>query len=197
MLLKWQRSIRAALGAGLLAIVATACPSPGPNHCTNPYDGDESAPMQAELVGLTPDADAEAMPLTDGGPLYIYGAPQGGYVIYAGAYLKNFSVCDVTLAAELIAPDGGGALTNSDSRQALFGGTGLAGYSGPSDLYSDLPNIPACPDALGGNIAGTPAILRVVATDDLGKSATFEMNVLPSCPPNDGACLCECGGQCN
>ncbi len=191
MLLGGFGSRAAALG---LAWSISGCSSPTPGNCLTSYDGQPSAPIAGELVGA--DQSGDRYPLTDGGPLYLSAPPQGGYIFYAGALVKNLDPCVVTSAAELLSPDGGGALTNFDSRQAAFDQM-IDGFAAPGDLFSGLPNIPACPDALGGEIAGTPAILRVTVTDEQGKTATFTQNVLPTCRDGDTDCLCSCGGRCD
>ncbi len=158
--------------ASMLALLLAGCSSPGPAPCA--YAGDAAAPIQAELFGYGPDQTFTT--LADGGALLITGAPQGGYILYAGALAQNLSECNVTLAAELIDPATGEALTDRDSRQSDFD-VMIGGFAAPGDDNSDLPNIPACPDALGRGLVGVSSILQVTVTDQSGKSATFRQAV--------------------
>jgi len=182
-------------GSGLFLILfliaaLMACSSPAPKVCA--YAGDPTLPIAAQIVGYDPTLSYEAIP--DGGQLELTPPPQGGYVLYVGAYATNLSACDVTVSAELVDPGTGSALTDLSARESDFS-VKVDGYWSPTalDFNSDFPNIPACPGALGRGIVGVPAQVRVTITDGLGKTGTFTEAVTAVCSPGDGSCPCACG----
>jgi hypothetical protein len=181
------------IGLNALLIGLTGCPGPHPQDCG--YAGSQSAPITGVLVSFT-DPGGQIGPIADGGPVYVSSAPQGGntgFIVYAGAYLTNLNPCSVTLAAQLLSPDGGTVLTNRDTRQSylsvpmgdLFGVNGF-------DFTSTMPNVPVC-DMAGQTFLG-PAILQVSITDVNGKHAVLEQPVTGAClNPHDSFCASQCG----
>jgi len=142
-----------------------------------------------------------------GDPVPLIEPPQGGFVIYAGIRLRNLDPCGVVLTGELVDPSTGTATSNRDRREADLeeepgsgggdGGGGGAAWFRPSHLESlaTIPNVPACPDALGVGVEGVPALLRVKAADRGGRSITVEPRVVPTCGPGGAQefCRCTCG----
>ena len=171
-----------------------ACPGqPAPARpCTQHLWGDGAQPMQLQLVGVGPNGGP--VELRDGDPLALLVPPQGGSVLYAGARAANLMACNVNMSAFLREADGGSALTNLDARSSNLEEQ-HGSFLGPrSDhLTSDLPNIPACPDALGKGVAGKNAILDLTLTDAAGKVGKAQLRVVPTCPPGDARCACLCG----
>jgi hypothetical protein len=176
------------IGLSAALIGLTACPAPDPKAC--PYAGSADAGIAGVLAGRSP--SGVFGPLADGGSIVISGAPQGGEVLYAGAYLTNFNPCGVTLAAELLSADGGAVISNRDTRQSDFSVSESGGLYGPSDISSSMPNIPVC-DMLGAGILAGPSILRVTIIDVNGKQGVLEGQVQPACAPGDGFCASACG----
>jgi hypothetical protein len=171
-----------------LLLLVAACPGPESRaRCEDQrVVGDASAPIELQLVSMMG-------PLMDGDAIGLSVPPQGGFVIYAGARARNLRACNVTMRAHLIDPGSGNALTNLDQRSAdLLLET--SGYWGPAtkNLEFDLPNIPACPDALGVGIADREAILEVTVTDSAGKTARGSVRVVPRCNRLP-RCSCVCG----
>jgi hypothetical protein len=177
----------------LCSLIACSPGNDGPRNCSQHALGDASQPMQ--LAGLTIDINGNAIALPNGGTLLLQRPPQGGYVVYAGVAATNLEACQVSVTAELLDPASGNPLSNLDGRMADLTVANGALYS-PSNGYSMIPNIAACPDALGTFIAGKSATLRVDATDAAGKTGRLEMPVTVQCIQGDSACACTCGGTC-
>lgn len=181
------------IGLSLGLIGLTGCPGPNPQACA--YAGSERAPITGVLVSFT-GPGGEVGPIADGGPVYVSSAPQGGntgFIVYAGAYLTNLNPCGVTLAAQLLSPDGGMVLTNRDTRQSylnvpegdLFGVNVF-------EFTSTMPNVPVC-DMAGETFLG-PAVLQVWVTDVNGKHAVLEQPVTGAClNSTDSYCASQCG----
>ena len=180
----------AVLGAAL-----TACPPDVPQapHC-NTVVGylDQPVALQPIAIGF----DGGVQELKDGDAIPLEAPPQGGSVLYAGARGTNLRSCGVTMSAHLVDPDGGRALTNLDARSSDLTEQHGDYFGSPSfHLTSDLPNIPACPDALGKGIDGKEAILEVTVKDYEGRTGKVSVRVVPSCHAGDRLCACICGAN--
>lgn len=184
-----------------LLILLAACPQadagPVPDAGPEPDAGTAGCPIQHVVGDASAPIDLQLLsllgPLRDGDSIALSIPPQGGFVIYAGARARNLRACGVVMSAHLIDPQTGLALTNLDGRPSdLLQET--SGYWGPAtaDLEFDLPNIPACPDALGVGIADREASLEVTVTDAAGKTAKASVRVVPRCNGQPG-CACICG----
>jgi hypothetical protein len=147
--------------------------------------------MELQPIGL---AQNQPQALHDGDPVPLTVPGQGGYVLYVGARARNLQACGATERALLFDPDTGQALTNLDQR-ALDFTEEADGYFQPAAaaLQFDLPNVPACPDALGKGVAGRTARLEVTVTDAQGNSGKASVLVVPTCPSGDARCACICG----
>jgi hypothetical protein len=178
----------------LLVTLVTGCPQ---KHdvptCEQHAIGDDSQPIQ--LTPITIDQTGQALPVPDGGAVYLQAPPQGGYVSYAGVAATNLQACDVQVTGEFLDPSSGTPLSNLDGRSNDFINPRDGTYY-PENNYSMIPNIPVCPDALGGHLVGKSATLRVDVTDANGKKARLDWPVIVSCLPNDYNCECSCGGDC-
>jgi hypothetical protein len=164
--------------------------SPGPNRsCTQQTVGDASQPMKLTVITIEPGGNVAVV--NPGDPLYLQAPPQGGYVIYAGIAGTNLEACNVNVLAELIDPASGNAVSNLDGRGANLT-IARDGIYYPSDSYSMIPNIAACPDPLGQRLAGKSVKLQITTTDAGGKTDVTTVPVVVKCVNGDGACISGC-----
>jgi hypothetical protein len=172
-------------------------------ECTQGFVGDPSQPVVARPFILDVSSDGTSvtrMDLADGGASPLIIPTQGGFVVFAGLALKNVDSCNVTMSGEYLDASGQMVLSNRDTRQTRLDLSPTAdGYYLPADLdtLSTVPNVPLCPDLLGVNIADTPAILKLTATDKNGRTITTMTKSAPSCthPDTKGFCECVCGAN--
>ena len=181
-----------ALLVPLIGLLAAACPgTPEAPRC-NTVAGSLSQPVALQLIGVA--ENGSPIELHDGDALPLLVPPQGGSVLYAGARATNLRICGVTMSAHLVDPNGGGALSNLDARSSdLTEEHGNFHGSPTFHLTSDLPNIPACPDALGKGLDGKDAILEVTVKDYEGHTGKASVHVVPTCPASNKLCTCVCG----
>jgi len=145
--------------------------------------------MQLEAIAV--DTSGALSPLHDGDAVLLMKPPQGGYVIYAGAAARNLPSCGATVTAYLIDSASGTPLTNLDQRRADFT-LQSGGFWFPAQIYSQTPNIPACPDALHVGVAGRSATLHVEVADAQSRKGSVDARVVVSCA-GDARCVCVCG----
>jgi hypothetical protein len=169
--------------------------------CSSSFVGDEHAKLELAYPFVLDPMNGKAAIIEAGGgqPVPLRQPVQGGFVLYSGMLLRNLDGRGVTMRAELKDPTTGNVISNLDQRE-----TDLERAPAPHDDWwrpveldslSTVPNVPACPDALGRGIAGQPAVLELTATDSGKRTATITADVLPVCPDNElkTACECSCG----
>jgi hypothetical protein len=160
------------------------------------------APKGAMVV--TPAAyDPQAMtesPLSDGAPIDLVRPPQGGYVLFVGALVKNLGETTVVIDGQL--SDGSGALVSEDKRTVTM----VASPGDPTlfqpDLrsYTGVANIAVCPSTSPTDRDGVPFQLTLEVTEPgSGRTGTGKITVTPSCRQSDptqlALCQCECAGN--
>jgi hypothetical protein len=193
--------------AGALLVVAgcseeTVDPQIDPGGCALGVFGDPELPIEMHIVarGL----DRLSHPVEAGGPVDMILPPQGGRVIFVGAFATNLSACEVQLD---------GALRDLGSTQLRLDGrtTNLAdrgnGWGGPADFdISTFSNVPLCPNQWASTaVYGNTFELTVSLTDNRGRRASQTLEVVPRCgePMFEADCLCICqedyvlGQTCN
>lgn len=186
--------------AALLCLAAAGCPkAPPPDSCTLPFAGDPDGGIEVLPVLDVPagDGGVQLVPVADGDQLAIYPPPQGGFVFFAAARVKNLDPCNVAFAGQLFDPMTGDAASGISKRTGDIESDG-AGYFVPKDLpsFSHVANVPACPDSLGVGVLGGRALeLRITVTDREGRTAQVKRQVTLYCPADacQDLCSCTCG----
>lgn len=198
-----QRLTQWTVRAGLLLAVMSG------SGCEESFDG----PPEIAPARLTPSLDTLSL-LSDGDAIELQPPIQGGWVLFVGAVVRNFSSRGGSLLGELRrakAADGSllsqpGGVLYSDERTAPLSAL-PAGFVAPSSdgtapwrltmpNPNDTSNIATCPNPLDLDIVDGTFFLQVTYRDKLGRSATSYRKVIPRCvqadPQANAACRCEC-----
>jgi hypothetical protein len=158
-------------------------------------------PPPGGAIEVTPtEYDATAMTQTelgDGAPLDLVRPPQGGFVVFVGAEVRNVGESTVLLSSRLI--DGAGNVINEDARTI-----GLKAQSGDvyvPDLrsYTNVANIAVCPTSPTSTVDrfDQPATLEVTVTEPSSKRmGQVSLAVTPVCRQTDPTELALCKCQC-
>jgi hypothetical protein len=154
--------------------------------------GDASYPPEA--IPETSDGLAQVQVLDDGSMVPLVAPPQGGYVSYTTARVRNIHRC-VWLRGRLVDPDTGAEIGSDARTVALTVGADGWGHSDPAQ-NAQFANIPACPDYDIENVQGRTLVLEVIAVDGMGAQAVATRKVVPSCmqqdPVDRARCVCSC-----
>jgi hypothetical protein len=177
--------------AGLAALGLAACSGAG--DCPLPFAGDPSQPVEADVFAVDTTAGQRFLAVHDGDAIPLLPPPQGGFVLFVGAKLRNVDACQVSQTAELRDPATGAALPGVDHR---LGDLELQPdgwyWPTPARVLQVTPNIDACPNFLPRGVASQPALLDLHVVDRGGRSATLTRSVVPTCPDGELKAFCEC-----
>jgi hypothetical protein len=148
-------------------------------------------------------------PVHDGDTIPMEPPPQGGFVMYIGAAVRNMDACGIELAGSLRDPDTNAQLgfdaRNTDLIRTDQFGVGWA-HSDPKD-NSNEANVNSCPDYSDKDRHGGEFVLEMKATDRQKRTVTVSRRVKLVCDPTLDAvayseCVCTCSanyflGKCN
>jgi len=190
-----------------LALLALACSeSDG-----GPKDKDSGPPDPVTLEVFPADFVAENTPLkmlSDGDPIQLIAAPQGGHVIHVAAKVRGMTRDIANLRARIRYPDTN-LIQTEEARDVVW-----KPVPGEPDLMQPDPSsitqvshIPACPDYETSDIVDQLWKLEVVVTEVDGPGVgSTTIGVVPKClqtdPADETQCRCECEalyvlGKCN
>lgn len=190
------------------ASVADAAPSTGDGphyNCTDMAVGDPSLPMEVVIVA-TDGVSQMVSDLPAGGACPLEPPPQGGYVMYVAARVRNLNPCrDLIGGVQFI-----GTLKMNDNIVAFDSRPVHVIVSDDGWVYPDpsqpanFANVNACPDYQTMDIQGQTLTLEVEVIDAISRHGHASIPVVPTCP-NDGThanCVCTCSanyylGKCN
>ncbi len=181
-----------------LLVLAAAC---GDNQHAPPdagsdggcFIGDPSKPAEVEIIYQTTTGMAALE--TDGGPVAIIEAPQGGKYVIAGVRAKNVT-CQLQITGSLT--DLCTGHPTADGRPIHLA-LGADGWGMPRNVASvtDYANINACPATWASrDVRGTPYTIKMQVTDLRGRTAEASGTVVPFCGDADltqrAVCDCRC-----
>jgi hypothetical protein len=173
----------------------------GTSGCSLPFLGDPSAEPDIELVALRPGAILE--PIIEGGSVSLLLPPAAGFVIFAGASVRNMNPCAARIAGQLKDPMS--EKVRIDKRIINLEPTNDGWGGSMATDISTLSNIAVCPNQWSmQDLFDKEYELTMTVTDRDGREVTKSMRVVPTCDElgKAGLCLCTCkqsyefGEQC-
>ena len=193
--------LNAVRATGALAgVLLVACDPP---PCATPFIGDRKLPVEAVLIALA--AGDTFSDIAPGATIALEPPPQGGYVTYVGARVRNLNSCKVAFEGRLREPSTSVEL-GFDRREANLL-LDANGYGVPeSPARASMPNVNPCPDYGPNDIHDRTLTLEVKITDPEGRSTLASTPVVPRCQLSDPGyqynCTCTCSanyflGKCN
>jgi hypothetical protein len=190
-----MRSASLALALLPALLVANAgCPSTP--RCPAGFIGEAGAAPEAQMV-FTDGISPTLRPATDGTVIPLELPPQGGYVMYVGARVRNLDAC-VEIAGSLRDPVSGNEV-GFDARSTTLA-RAADGWAEPDGRnLANLSNVNGCPAYGPRDVHATPYDLVVRVTDSSGRVATVTHRVTPTCMQPDAAqraeCVCTCSAN--
>jgi hypothetical protein len=163
-----------------------------------------------ELVVLPAQFTEESMPmrmLSDGDPVDLWNAPQGGHVVLFGAKVKNMTTDVANIKVRFRRPDTG-LIVAEEGRSVKMVPVPDEPDTKQPDLRSrsQVANVPLCPSIMLG-IVDEPFDVEVLVTalyTQPVQSGTGKVKVVARCstPSDEAFCRCDCGpdyflGKCN
>ena len=148
-----------------------------PVGCPIGFLGDDTAPIEMELVTLTP--DGAVVPLNDGDPIAMVSPPSAGLIVFAGVRATNLDPCKVRLRGTLRGEQT--AHGRLDERIVNLEPT-CDGWASSSSDPAWLSSIPVCPNQWSStDINDHLYELTVRVTDAQGRTASKSIQVIPKC----------------
>jgi hypothetical protein len=160
-------------------------------------------PPPSGPITVTPGSyDSVKATLTDlaaGAAIDLIYPPQGGFVVFVGARVRNLTDGVVELRGRLL--DATGALTAEDARTVAMRRDASDPFLWLPDLtsYTNVSNIPVCPSQSATDRFNVPFTLEVAVSEpSTGRSASGTVAVTTACrqldPTQLALCRCECAG---
>lgn len=185
---RWRRRIGVA-AAGVLVSAGCgskheAAPDAGARPCPI---GDLSAPAELQIVHL--DASNAVHQTQAMAQVPLLPPPQGGWIVLLGARARNIDGCQVTLTTALV--DGcDQQILQIDKRPTRLE-PGADGWG--TSAVTTFGNLPVCPQLTAKrDLHDVPYSVMVVVEDTGGHKASATLAIVPTCPPGDALCMCQC-----
>jgi hypothetical protein len=182
------------LAFALVLLGVGGCPA-NPGECKLPdpsmLGGANGDGLEAQLVAAD---NAGAMHvISDGDPVTLMRAPQGGHILLVGARIHNDDTCQLDATGSL-RDTASNRVLGLDERSMYLTKTG-DGWSQPEASLSAAPNVAVCPNsATTAAVAGNIYQLEIALVDSSGAQvADVKANVIPTCDADDTYCTQECG----
>jgi hypothetical protein len=146
---------------------------------------------------FTDGVSPELRPATDGTVIPLEFPPQGGYVMYVGARVRNLDAC-VEIAGSLRDATTGNEV-GFDSRSTTLR-RAADGWGEPdASNLANLSNVNGCPAYGPRDVHATPYDLVVRVVDSAGRVATVTHRITPTCLQTDltqrAECICTCSAN--
>lgn len=146
----------------------------------------------AEDTPLDPIDEGEAIPLSL--------PPQGGHVLWVGAYITNLRTDTIELKTRLRDPETGALVAEEGRTVVVRPVEGKPGVFQPDiRTVSQVTHVPVCPDYDAKPIAETPYLMEVSVRElyvEPQRTAQGTRTVTPTCklgdPAGQALCACEC-----
>ncbi len=172
--------------------------SSGP-RCKAGFIGDATKPVELAAVLATDGVSQMLKVVNANDPVPLEPPPQGGYVMYIGAQVRNLDACGAELRGSLRDP-----VTDDEvgfdarTTNLLLGADGW-GRPDPSD-NSNVSNVNGCPDYFAKDVQNQTYNLRVTVVDREGRSGVTTVPIVPTCdqltdPKIHYDCVCTCSAN--
>jgi hypothetical protein len=186
--------MRLALPIALIGV--SACNETKKNTCAAGFIGDSTQPPQAIMI-YTDGVSQTLLEVQPGQAIPLEPPPQGGYVMYLAARIRNMSAC-VVFSGNLKEPETG--------KQVGFDARGSTlqlrddGWGWPDPRSnSNLSNVNGCPDYSSEDVQGKRLALEMTVTDRDGNTAKVTQPIVPTCMLSDplaqADCICTCSAN--
>ena len=173
------------LRSTLLIALLAGCPEPTLPEC--------DVLDTSSVMLVASDNDGHITNLTDGSPVPLIGAPQGGHIVLVGARVKAAHDCQLVATASL-RDTATNRVIGLEQRPLLLEQQS-SGWASPRTSLDAMPNVAVCPSsAATTNVYNHAYQLEVaLATLDETPIVTATVMVVPTCNPSDGFCEDDCG----
>jgi hypothetical protein len=180
----------------LLLTFAATCGGPPQPACPAGFIGDPSLPPEAQMV-YTDGVSQQILDVSAGMAIPLVPPPQGGYVMYLAARVRNMDSC-VEFRGTLRDPVTGDEV-GFDAR-----GSTLEmhddGWGWPKAISNaNLSNVNGCPDYSASDVQGRGYTLEMQVVDKSGRSITVSQPIVPTCMLTNAAdqadCICTCSAN--
>lgn len=173
--------------AAALGLLLSAGCGASPEAATKCPIGDLSAPAELEIVHL--DANNTVIQTQAMAEVPLLPPPQGGWIALLGARARNIDGCQVTLTTALV-DRCDQQIVQIDKRPTHLD-PGADGW-GTSTLTT-FGNLPVCPQLTAKrDLHDVPYDIMVVVEDSSGQQASATLTIVPTCPPGNAQCMCQC-----
>ena len=155
------------------------------NRC--PF-GDPAAPAQIEIIHL--DAQSAMVDSTAGAQIPLGIPPQGGWAVLLGVRATNLDGCQMNLTTSFrdVSSPSVLKIDSRPSQPLVNQGDGW----GVTPL-ADFSNLQLCPAPVAQRNLYNETYRFTVTVDDIdGKTASQDIELVPTCPADDPRCACEC-----
>ena len=181
-------------GAGSV-VLGAGCSTPP--TCPAGFIGDSTQAPEAVLL-ITDGVSHVLKEVHQGDAIPLEPPPQGGYVFYVGAKVRNVDACGIQLAGTLRDPDSGDRIGYDARTTDLLLTADGWGQPDPGN-NANVANVNGCPDYGAKDVQGKPYQLEMYATDRSGRTAKVTASVVPTCmqsnPLVQQDCLCNCSAN--
>jgi len=179
----------------LSLLLLPGCPKSAP-QCEGSLVGDPAQPPEGEIL-WTDGRSKLLAALAAGQAVPLEPPPQGGYVMYIGARVKNMHTC-VEIGGRLRDPASGNEVGFDARSSRLVPNTDGYAWPDPSD-NSNVANVNGCPAYGPRDVHATPYDLEVTITDRDGRKLTLKQRIVPTCmladPSVQADCTCTCAAN--
>jgi hypothetical protein len=178
----------------LLLTVLFLAGCPDPPRCPAGFIGDPKLPPEGIMV-YTNGYDRVLHDVMPGDAIPLEPPPQGGYVMYVAARVKNMDACGIEFRGRLRDPATGNEV-GFDARSATLQ-KGADGYGRPDPgNNANLSNVNGCPDYTAKDVHLETYDIEVTVVDRQGRRLDLKHPVVPTCmishPDIQKDCECTC-----
>ncbi len=178
-----------------VALFVLGC-GPARHVCPTGFVGDPKLAAEAVVIWTDGINDTFA-DLTDGQALPLEPPPQGGYVIYVAARVRNMDGCALQFRGRLRDADTHDEV-GYDARSSNLV-VRADGYGYPEANNSDVSNVNGCPQVSPKDVQGKTYDLEMTVVDQDGRTVVVVKPVVPTCsladPIIQNHCVCTCSAN--